>query len=357
MIMGMPEMTPRERWKAVLEGHAADRPPCDYWATAEVTARLRRDLNCPDDRTLWKSLGVDKCIHLAPRHPRAVETDWHLQSLFSIWGIVTREIGYGSGVYCEVASGPLELAETPADVERFAWPDPEEWDLTGIREQALAWKDYPILCGSHEPFYLYSRMRGMERALTDLLDRPAIAEAALERIHWIHARLFERILAEAGDLLDFVYVAEDLGTQESLLLSPALFRRFLRPTLRHMIDLAHRHGVRVFHHDDGAIRPLIPDLLDIGIDVLNPIQWRCRGMERTGLARDFGSRVVFHGGVDNQQTLPFGTPADVRREVEENIATFSRCKGYVVAPCHNIQANTPTENIVTLYETVRKSGR
>jgi len=91
--------------------------------------------------------------------------------------------------------------------------------------------------------------------------------------------------------------------------------------------------------------------------VLNPIQWRCRGMERTGLARDFGSRVVFHGGVDNQQTLPFGTPADVRREVEENIATFSRCKGYVVAPCHNIQANTPTENIVTLYETVRKSGR
>ena len=222
-------MTPRERWKAILEGRRPDRPVCDYWGTAEVTDRLRRDLNCADDRALWKCLGVDKCIHLAPRHPRAVETDWHLQSLFSIWGIVTREIGYGSGVYREVVSGPLDEAETVADVERFAWPDAEEWDLAGIREQALAWKDYPILCGTYEPFYLYSRMRGMERALTDLLERPAIAEAALARIHAIHERLFERILAEAGDLIDLVYVAEDLGTQDSLLMSPLCSGAFSVP--------------------------------------------------------------------------------------------------------------------------------
>lgn len=328
MLYAMAEITPRARWKAVFEGCGADRPPCDYGATAEVSARLRRDLNCADDRALWKCLGVDRCVHLAPDHPRAVETDWHLQSLFSIWGIVTREIGYGSGVYCEVVSGPLEAAETPADVERFSWPDPEEWELTGIRQQAL----------------------------TDLIDHPAITEATLARIHFIHERLFERIPSEAGDLVDFVYIAEDLGTQESLLMSPALFRRFLRPTLRRMIDMANRHGVRVFRHDDGAIRPLIPDLLDIGIDVLNPIQGRCHGMDRAKLAPDFGSRIVFHGGVDNQQTLPFGSREDVCREVEENITLFSACKGYSVAPCHNIQANTPTANIVALYETVRKRG-
>jgi uroporphyrinogen decarboxylase len=133
-------------------------------------------------------------------------------------------------------------------------------------------------------------------------------------------------------------------------MSPGAFRRFLKPWMARMIELVHSRGVRVIHHDDGAIRPLIPDLIETGIDVLNPIQWRCRGMEREELARDFGMSLVFHGGVDNQQTLAFGSPEDVRREVADNIAIFSRCRGYVVAPCHNIQTVTPTANILALYE-------
>jgi uroporphyrinogen decarboxylase len=135
-------------------------------------------------------------------------------------------------------------------------------------------------------------------------------------------------------------------------MSPATFRRFLKPGMRRMIDLAHSFGVKVVHHDDGAIRPLLPELIELGIDVLNPIQWRCAGMGREALARDFGKLVVFHGGIDNQQTLPFGTPADVKREVAENVRIFRGGKGYVAAPCHNIQPNTPTENILALYEAV-----
>jgi len=98
-------------------------------------------------------------------------------------------------------------------------------------------------------------------------------------------------------------------------------------------------------------------LIEIGIDILNPIQWRCPGMDRESLARDFGSRVIFHGAVDNQHTLPFGSPEDVRREVEENIRIFARGKGYIVAPCHNIQANTPTANILAMFEAVREFAR
>jgi len=105
-------------------------------------------------------------------------------------------------------------------------------------------------------------------------------------------------------------------------MSQTLFRRHLKPRLRRLTDLVHSHGVRAFHHDDGAIRPLVPDLIDAGIDLLNPIQWRCRGMEREGLARDFGRALVFHGAVDNQRTLPFGTPSDVRGEVIENLRIF-----------------------------------
>ena len=124
-----------------------------------------------------------------------------------------------------------------------------------------------------------------------------------------------------------------------------------------MIELAHSFQVKVFHHDDGAIRPLLPDLIEMGIDILNPVQWRCRGMEREGLARDYGASIVFHGGVDNQRTLPFGTPDEVRREVAENIRIFSQGKGYIVAPCHNLQPNTPTENILAIYDAVREYGQ
>ena len=121
-----------------------------------------------------------------------------------------------------------------------------------------------------------------------------------------------------------------------------------------MIDLAHSYGAKAFHHDDGAIQSLIPDLVEIGIDVLNPIQWRCRGMERETLAERFGSEIVFHGGVDNQQTMPFGSAEDVRREVQDNLSIFRNCKGYVVSPCHNLQANTPTGNILAMYRAVHE---
>ena len=141
--------------------------------------------------------------------------------------------------------------------------------------------------------------------------------------------------------MDCVYVAEDLGTQDTLLMSPASFRRFLKPWMRKMIDLIHSFGVRVMHHDDGAIRPLLPELIEIGVDVLNPIQWRCKGMEREGLTRDFGKSLVFHGGVDNQQTLPFGTPDDVKREVAENIRIFSKGKGYIVVALATIYSRIP----------------
>ena len=124
-----------------------------------------------------------------------------------------------------------------------------------------------------------------------------------------------------------------------------------------MIELAHAHGAKAFHHNDGAIRPLLPELIEMGIDILNPVQWRCRGMEREGLARDFGQAVVFHGAVDNQWTLPFGTPADVRRQVAENIEILAKGKGYIVSPCHNIQPNTSTENILALYDAVREFGQ
>ncbi len=351
-------MTPRQRWRAVLSGEPPDRIPCDYWATDEVTARLMRELGCAAERQLYERLGIDKCIRLGAVNRRTGEDNWHIQSQYKAWHIGTKLVSYGEGLgsYEETVFCPLAHAESAGEIEKFSWPDPDDWDIGGMPAQCEEWRDFPIVAGCYEPFYLYCRLRGMEQALEDLVARPGLAESILERIHFIHESLIRRILAKVGACIDFVYVAEDLGTQESLMMSPQLFRKLLKPRLARMIDVVHSSGVRVFHHDDGAIRPLIPDLIEIGVDILNPIQWRCRGMEREGLARDFGPSLIFHGGIDNQRTLPFGTAGQVRREVAENISIFRNCRGYIVAPCHNIQANTPTENVVALYQAVSESN-
>ena len=353
-------MTPRERWMALFQGKRPDRVPCDYWGTAEITARLKHDLDCGTDLDLWRRLGVDKCVMLGARHPRARESDWHLPSLFSLFGIETRPVEYGDGIgtYQEVSRPPLHDATTIAELEDCPWPDARDFDYDSLRaECSRYWPEYPVLGVTFEPFYLYCRLRGMERALEDILANPEMADALLDRIFSLFAAIVRNSIDAAGDYFDFVCVAEDLGTQESLLMSPRALRRFILPRLEKMVEISHAAGKLVFHHDDGAIRPIIPDLLRIGVDLLNPIQWRSKGMERKALARDFGANLVFHGGVDNQQTLPFGTREDVRREVGENIRIFRKCKGYIVAPCHNLQSNTPTANVVALYEAVNEFGR
>jgi uroporphyrinogen decarboxylase len=296
---------------------------------------------------------------LGPHHPRAKESDWHLPSLYSLFGIETRKVVYGDGIgaYEEVVQSPLRDAATVADLEDCPWPDPRDFDYAALRSEcARYWPEYPVLGVAYEPFYLYCRLRGMERAFEDIGANPEMADALLDRIFSLFAAIVRNSIEAAGDRFDFVYIAEDLGTQDSLLMSPRAIRRFILPRLAKMADIVHAAGKLVFHHDDGAIRPVIPDLIRSGVDVLNPIQWRCKGMEREALAHDFGAHLIFHGGVDNQQTLPFGTPEDVRREVAENIRIFRQCKGYVVAPCHNLQANTPTENVIALYEAVDEFG-
>jgi len=147
-----------------------------------------------------------------------------------------------------------------------------------------------------------------------------------------------------------------MGGQDDLMFSPAQIHEFLLPRMKRIIDLAHQAGAFVFHHNDGNCRRIIPDMIELGIDVLNPIQWRCKDMDRAGLKRDFGDRLVFHGAMDNQYTLPFGTVEEVRGEVLYNLEVLGAGGGYILAPCHNIQAVSPPENIVAMYETCYEHG-
>ncbi len=214
----------------------------------------------------------------------------------------------------------------------------------------------PIRGGGSEPFLTYKSLRGQEQAFMDLVLEPEIVHYCLDRLFDFCYESTRRIFEQIPGQVKITYVAEDLGSQESLLISKAHIHEFLLPRMKRMMDLTHEAGSYVFHHSDGSVMDIIPDLIEAGIDVLNPIQWRCKGMDRQVLKDRFGDRIVFHGAVDNQQTLAFGTVEDVKAEVADNLRILGAGGGYILAPCHNIQAVSPPENIVAMYETAYEMG-
>ena len=168
--------------------------------------------------------------------------------------------------------------------------------------------------------------------------------------------MLDRFLTELNDVLDIVFISDDMGSQNSLLLSLPAWDDFFRERLARWCDLIHRHGKKVLFHTDGAARDIVPRLITAGIDILNPIQHICPGMDCAGLKRDFGDQVIFHGGIENQQIMPFGSLEDVAAETQACLDTLGRGgKGYICCSCHNIQAGTPVENVLAMIETVLRS--
>jgi len=347
-------VTPRERWLALFAGEKTDRIPTDYWATDEVTARLCRDLCCKSLEELYTRLQIDGIFAIDPPRTALHHSD---DPEADIWGVRRTPVNYDGGVYEEFANHPLAHMTSVDELDAYAWPSADDHDYEAYRAMIRQAPGHRLIrSGNFEPFLLYCALRGMELAMMDLVANPDFATAALDRIFAYYYELAGRTFEAGGGRIEVTYIAEDLGGQTSLLMSLPLIRRFFLPRQRQMADLAKGFGIRIFYHTDGAARSVIPDLISVtGIDVLNPIQWRCPGMDREGLVRDFGDSIIFHGAMDNQQTLPFGTVDDVRREVLENVEIFRNAR-WVCAPCHNLQPVTSTEKIVTLYDTIHRYG-
>jgi len=345
-------MTPRERWLAVLTRQQPDRVPMDYWATQEATSRLMRYLGCSDRRQMLKKLHIDAVVSVRPRYvgPRLPRGQ-------DVFGCKYQNVNYGTGKYRECVTHPLARYNSVEEIERnYTWPSPDWWDYSDIPRQIKGKEMYPIQGGGSEPFLIYKNLRGQEQALIDLVLNPEIVHYCLDKLFDLAYQQTLRIYEQIPGKVMLTYVAEDMGGQVGLMFSPAHIHEFLLPRMKRIINLAHEAGAFVFHHNDGNCRRIIPDMIEAGIDILNPIQWRCKGMDREGLKRDFGDKVVFHGGMDNQYTLPFGTVAEVRQEVLDNLRILGAGGGYILAPCHNIQAVTPPENVVAMYETGYEYG-
>jgi uroporphyrinogen decarboxylase len=339
-------MNTRERWLAVLERRRPDRVPMEHQATREANERLVEHMGCADLEEVLDILHVDRTVgvsgeYVGPRIPDGED----------VFGCRLRDVEYATGVYNEVVHGSLAEFESVEEIEKnYRWPDPDWWDYSGIPQEVAGKEDLPIKGGGCQILMYYARLRGMWQSYVDFVRHPDIVHYCLDKLFDLSYESTRRIFEQIPGKVMMVVIGEDLGNQTGLLMSPAQIREFLMPRMQRMVDLAHDEGAYLFHHNDGAIRDILPDLVESGIDLLNPVQWRCRGMGREELKRDYGERLVFHGGMDNQQTLPFGTVEDVEREVVENMRILGRGGGYILAPCHNVQANTPPENIVAMYE-------
>lgn len=338
-------MSPRERWLAVLTRQKPDRIPMDYSATVEATEKLLDYMNCDFDEAR-RRLHIDNQLCVWGRYIGPPPNDGE-----DIWGIKYRDVDYGTGVYREAISSPLAGYDSVQEIEaNYRWPNPDWWDYSHLPELIKDHEHELIRGGGSEPFLRYKILRGDEQAFMDLILNPDIVHYCLDKLFELSYQDTLRIFETIPGKVMTTYIAEDVGGQECLMYSPAQIKEFLHPGMKRMIDLTKQNGSFVFHHTDGAVRDILPDLIDLGIEVLNPVQWRCAGMEREGLKHDFGNKLIFHGAVDNQYTLPFGTVDEVKQEVQDNIRILGDGGGYILAPCHNIQAVGPTENVVAMYE-------
>jgi len=350
---GMPKdaMTPRERWEAVIKHKKPDRIPMVWSGTPEIRDIMMRYLNAGSVEEMLTKLHIDEIVGIGPelrvRIPEGTDE----------YGCRFTKVSYGTGEYLECTYHPLAGFKTLSQIKsHYKFPTIDIYDFSVIPAQLKGKEHLPVYGGGCEPFLQYGYLRGLEQAMIDLVENPDIAEYCLEKIFSLSYEKTVRIYQAAPGKVLITTVAEDFGSQENLLFSPATIRQFFIPRMRKMMALAHENGAFVLTHSDGAIRAIIGDLIEAGMDILNPVQWRCRGMDRKELKESFGARIAFHGAMDNQYTMPFGTIRDVEKEVLDNISILGKDGGYILGPCHNFQSITPPENIVAMYNTAYENG-
>jgi uroporphyrinogen decarboxylase len=341
---------------AAINREPVDRIPTDIWATDEVWAKLRDHFG--DDADIRSELQIDGIAGVSPDYVGPPLAEMPDGESIDFWGIRRQRIAHEGGAYAEQTSWPLAGARTPGDLDSYPWPTTDWFDYSAMPDAAATAGKTRIVWGGYmAPFYYHNMLRGLEQSLVDPMLEPELTRAVLNRIADFFYEHHHRIFEACEGLIDVAEVTDDLGSQTGPLISLPLYQEFYAPHHKRFIDLCHEFGIKVIHHDDGSCRQFLPTLVELGIDILNPVQWSCPGMDMQELKSEFGDNICFYGAVENQTILPFGTPDEVRAEVRHCIdALASDGTGYILASCHNLQVNTPVANIIAMYEEAREYG-
>jgi len=340
-------MDSRERVLASINHEKADRIPCDLWAEPGVWERLRHDLGVKTDEEVRKALEID-IRYVSPEYPADTVTNGVKQNM---WGERWEKTATVYGVEWEHVRGVLWDAQGVADLEAFPWPTCDQVDYSGVAQQVRRAEGKAIFYGNADFFERPGLVRGLENILVDAMINQDMVDYLQERFVSFFIEDFYRTMEASGRRVDVFWALTDLGTQKGLYMGPAVMQRYIFAPLAKMADVVHREGVKMMFHSCGAVRGVIPDLIASGVDILNPLQPAATGMEPAGLKKDFGSRLAFHGGIDIQYLLPQKGAEEVAAETDRVAHILCAGGGYVLSPSHNIQLDTPTENINAMYRT------
>ena len=344
-------MTSRERVLTAFAHEEPDRVPCWCGASEEFWAKAKRELGL-DDEQLRVRFGDDFRRVFARHAGPNVELPPGVTSR-TVFGVDREGIGYGQPI-----SHPLADA-TVDDVERYAWPDPAWMDVSHIQAEAEAYRgEYAILGGDWSPFWHdLIDLLGMENMYLKMYDDPALVEAIVQRMVDYYAAVSRRIFDAAGDAIDVFFIGNDFGSQRGPLLGEEMFRRFMLPHLKRLVDLGHEYSLKVMLHCCGGIAELIPAMIEIGLDGLHAIQPCCRGMDLADLKARFGDKILLNGAIDSQHVLIDGTAESVRRSTREVLDIMKPGGGYVAGASHDtILEETPVENVLAMFDAVREFG-
>ena len=361
-------MNARQRFQAACEHRAPDRPPVDYLAHPETDRTLRAALGVTTERELLDRLGADffylpgrdisQNEGALPFYRRADRLAISATERTCPLGLRWRRGAFASKFAVDEAiAGSFAESATPADILAFPWPKAADFDFAPLQAEADANRDRIRIGGLWTGILGDSyRMFGFERFLYAMAAEPGLVHTLVDRMTEMYLELNEACFTALKGRLDVWFFGNDFGSQEALLFSRDMWAEFFLENLRRLTALAHGHGLKVMMHSCGAIAELIPLLIEAGVDILDPIQVTARGMVPAELKVRFGDRIVFHGGIDTQQVLPFGTREQVETHVRETVATLGRDGGYLFAPSQILGPDIPTENIITMYDTITKTG-
>lgn len=358
-------MNHRERIMAALSHEEPDRCPMQFSFTPEFSTRLRADMALRSGEqhnphgggnTFALEIALDQDM-LLTSVGWANSYNQESERYTDEWGVGWRQVAYdtpyGQGQYTEMVTHPL--ADDRA-LESYAPPDPYRPELyTEAAHMIENFKDEYWIVGVTVTtiFECAWALRGYDRLLMDFAMNPELSERILEIPYRYHLAAACK-LVEMG--VDMIWIGDDVGMQNKMLISPKHWRRYLKPRLANYIETLKNINpqIKIAYHSDGNIYPIIPELIEIGLDILNPIQ--PASMDPLRLKKEFGQKLCFWGTIDEQYTLPFGSPEDVRQEVLTRLRTIGKNGGLILGPTHNVQLDTPLENFWAMVETIRNTS-